>query len=109
MNRAAIYGNLYMVKWLHLNKKKNNIKSALKYAIKYNRIKVIEYLKSIDPTIKPFSIYNGDDECGICLINELDRITCFSCKKPFHLECVRHWLKNNNRCPLCKDLMLISN
>lgn len=45
------------------------------------------------------------EECSICLgkFIQLNTIYLTYCKHRFHLECLQHWMKNTNTCPLCRQ------
>jgi hypothetical protein len=55
-------------------------------------------LKEIDKLVEVIST----DKCSICL-EQSDKSVMFSCKHPFHRDCVKEWLaKYGNNCPLCR-------
>ncbi|KAH6757930.1 RING/U-box superfamily protein [Perilla frutescens var. hirtella] len=31
-----------------------------------------------------------------------------ACKHMFHVDCIRHWLRNHSTCPLCRAPVLVS-
>ncbi|XP_059662187.1 probable E3 ubiquitin-protein ligase RHA4A [Cornus florida] len=46
-----------------------------------------------------------DSQCCVCLgefeiKEELHQVP--SCKHVFHVDCIRHWLRSNSTCPLCR-------
>jgi hypothetical protein len=43
-----------------------------------------------------------EDNCSICLSKENKEIMILSCNHNFHSECLRQWLKNNKKCPICR-------
>ena len=45
-----------------------------------------------------------EDKCAICLqkYKGTDIIKEFPCKHIFHKICILKWIKNSNKCPLCK-------
>ncbi|OIT34855.1 PREDICTED: probable E3 ubiquitin-protein ligase RHA4A [Nicotiana attenuata] len=52
-----------------------------------------------------------DSQCCVCLgefeiKEELHQLP--SCKHIFHVECIRHWLRSNFSCPLCRCHVIIS-
>ncbi|KAK4365509.1 hypothetical protein RND71_016867 [Anisodus tanguticus] len=53
-----------------------------------------------------------DSQCCVCLgefdiKEELHQLP--SCKHIFHVECIRHWLRSNFSCPLCRRHVIITN
>jgi len=49
-----------------------------------------------------------EDNCSICLNKENKEIMILPCNHNFHSECLRQWLKSNNKCPICRsDKMII--
>ncbi|CAN4077537.1 unnamed protein product [Withania somnifera] len=53
-----------------------------------------------------------DSQCCVCLgefemKEELHQLP--SCKHFFHMECIRHWLRSNFNCPLCRRHVIITN
>ncbi|XP_009793888.1 putative E3 ubiquitin-protein ligase RHA4A [Nicotiana tabacum] len=52
-----------------------------------------------------------DSQCCVCLgefeiKEELHQLP--SCKHIFHVECIRHWLRSNFSCPLCRCHVIIT-
>ncbi|KAF3681391.1 RING-H2 zinc finger protein RHA4a [Capsicum annuum] len=52
-----------------------------------------------------------DSQCCVCLgefeiEEELHQLP--SCKHIFHVECIRHWLRSNFSCPLCRRRVIIT-
>ena len=45
-----------------------------------------------------------EENCAICLqkYKGVDIIKEFPCKHIFHKNCILKWIKNSNKCPLCK-------
>ncbi|KAA8520979.1 hypothetical protein F0562_011652 [Nyssa sinensis] len=46
-----------------------------------------------------------DPQCCVCLGEfEMKEVVhqVPSCKHVFHIECIRHWLRTNSTCPLCR-------
>lgn len=43
--------------------------------------------------------------CSICLCDfkEMKTITLSNCHHKFHFKCIKEWLSENNRCPLCNE------
>ncbi|XP_060206795.1 probable E3 ubiquitin-protein ligase RHA4A [Lycium barbarum] len=53
-----------------------------------------------------------DSQCCVCLgefeiKEELHQLP--SCKHIFHVACIRHWLRSNFSCPLCRHHVIITN
>ena len=50
----------------------------------------------------------SNEYCVICF-EEFgnDMIDCNNCKNVFHSGCLRRWLKRNEICPLCREIMVI--
>lgn len=48
---------------------------------------------------------NEDNLCSICLsnFNEMKTIKLTECHHCFHYKCIKEWLKDNDRCPLCNS------
>ncbi len=54
---------------------------------------------------KLFTIsYSVPDNCHICFDNMKNTITT-KCNHTFCNSCLNLWLKNNNNCPLCRDIL----
>ena len=51
-------------------------------------------------------IFKDDSEtCSICLCDfkEMKTITLTNCHHKFHYKCIKEWLLDNDRCPLCNE------
>lgn len=51
-------------------------------------------------------VFKDDSEtCSICLsdFKEMKIITLTNCHHKFHYKCIKEWLSNNDRCPLCNE------
>tara|TARA_X000000950_G_C13901210_1_gene654989 strand:+ start:2081 stop:2626 length:546 start_codon:yes stop_codon:yes gene_type:complete len=51
-------------------------------------------------------LFKDDSEyCSICLsdFEEMKTITLTNCHHKFHFKCIKEWLSQNNRCPLCNE------
>ena len=48
-----------------------------------------------------------NDECSICLdkFQKKNIVNRLPCRHIFHYNCLRDWLKDNNTCPLCRDII----
>lgn len=61
-------------------------------------------------TVAPITKYdsNKEEECVICLeeYNKKEIIRTLKCKHFYHKNCIDKWMKNNNKCPLCKDTFI---
>ncbi len=45
-------------------------------------------------------------ECAICLDKiEMD-LVILRCGHPFHTNCIKGWIKNNNTCPFCRKIII---
>ena len=44
-----------------------------------------------------------NEECMICLEPLNNEIAEVSCSHLFHYKCIKEWLSNNDRCPLCNE------
>lgn len=62
------------------------------------------------------TIINSQDErlikCTICLecmyINDTQYIFMTDCDHYFHTKCIVKWLKDNNTCPICRNIVVIN-
>ena len=52
----------------------------------------------------------GQDLCVICReeLKISDTLYRAPCRHKFHKKCLKQWLKQNNRCPLCDDRMQLT-
>ena len=48
---------------------------------------------------------DNSEYCSICLsdFEEMKTITLTNCHHKFHFKCIKEWLSQNNRCPLCNE------
>lgn len=46
-----------------------------------------------------------NEECSICMVKfkKNNIIKMLKCEHLFHIECIDTWLKNNNKCPVCRE------
>ena len=50
------------------------------------------------------------DDCPICLDTFSNKETVkLECSHYFHRECIVHSLKYNNKCPICRNNIMVSN
>jgi hypothetical protein len=68
---------------------------------------VIDSLPIAD--ISAITEINGEDvECAICLMKVVDtdstiqETSMLPCRHPFHRDCIKEWLKDNSKCPVCR-------
>lgn len=52
-------------------------------------------------------LFYKQDECSLCLsvYNNNDIITHTGCQHIFHKKCLDKWLKYENTCPLCRNIL----
>jgi hypothetical protein len=63
-----------------------------------------------DKTLKIVKVNSNlihDDNycCGICF--ETDNLIKLDCKHTYHTNCLNEWIKDNNTCPLCRNVLEI--
>tara|TARA_B100000123_G_C25724588_1_gene426256 strand:+ start:1265 stop:1639 length:375 start_codon:yes stop_codon:yes gene_type:complete len=48
------------------------------------------------------------DECSICLEKYIknDKLINLHCSHSFHKDCLNEWLKKNNTCPQCREIII---
>ena len=69
--------------------------------------------KQIQPAKSVIPVYTADGEfdCSICLekVTPGQKIRILPCSDTvnhkFHQQCIDHWFKNNNTCPMCRAKM----
>ncbi|KAJ3428110.1 ring/u-box superfamily protein [Anaeramoeba flamelloides] len=68
----------------------------------------IDQLNSFQITDDSIPKYK-DEKCIICLMNfEMDNcITVLNCSHIFHKFCIKKWLINNKKCPICNNIVKI--
>jgi len=49
-----------------------------------------------------------DKTCSICLNNYKNK-TRLDCGHCFCLTCINNWMKENNNCPFCRNIIMIEN
>jgi len=61
------------------------------------------HLVVLPPTVQ-WSPVAGAPQCAICLLDfdTTCQVSVLRCKHVFHGECIRRWLSNQARCPLCR-------
>ncbi|EGR31809.1 hypothetical protein IMG5_101120 [Ichthyophthirius multifiliis] len=49
------------------------------------------------------------DKCSICIteFNIGQQVKILDCKHFYHVECISSWLKDQKKCPVCKNEILI--
>ena len=79
----------------------NNVEAEI-YFKKRNRF-ILELDEFQYKHVKKYSTIK-EDKCAICLqkYKGVDIIKEFPCKHIFHKNCILKWIKNSNKCPLCK-------
>lgn len=47
------------------------------------------------------------NECMICMCNFqlTDKVKIMPCTHFFHTDCIREWFKENDTCPICKNIV----
>jgi hypothetical protein len=56
--------------------------------------------------------YFNSNVCIICLDefkNNTNDLINLSCKHRFHTQCLKNWIKHNNKCPICREKISIRN
>ncbi len=53
----------------------------------------------------PFFANNINNECSICLTSIDNKKKDLNCMHSFHTNCIDEWLKTNNSCPLCRNII----
>jgi hypothetical protein len=50
---------------------------------------------------------NKEEKCSICMenIKEGEHMSELSCKHLFHEECIQHWGRMKQECPLCRTVI----
>ena len=83
------------------NYDENNVEAEV-YFKKRNRF-ILELDEFQYKHVKKYSTIK-EDKCAICLqkYKGVDIIKEFPCKHIFHKNCILKWIKNSNKCPLCK-------
>ncbi|CAD8106050.1 unnamed protein product [Paramecium primaurelia] len=46
----------------------------------------------------------GIKNCSICLEDILEKRADLKCSHSFHQECIENWLKQRQKCPICKRI-----
>ena len=84
------------------NYDENNNSEIELYLKKKNRF-ILELDEFQYKHVKKYSTIK-EDNCAICLqkYKGVDIIKEFPCKHIFHKNCILKWIKNSNKCPLCK-------
>ena len=56
------------------------------------------------PTPSPAQEGFDPNRCSICLETLEDPATVVDCGHVFCHECIAHWVRQRNRCPLCRQV-----
>ncbi|KAL9272115.1 E3 ubiquitin-protein ligase ARK2C-like protein [Drosera capensis] len=71
-----------------------------------SRLKSFEYKSKKSRLFgkKPKATENKTTECSICLkdFENGENITTLPCLHQYHHKCIKHWLKENKGCPICR-------
>ena len=86
--------NMTYEELLALEEKMGNVKKGFSDKEKYN-LPVVVYSKKW---------FKNQDNCVICLndFQEKEKVMKLGCDHIFHVDCMKDWLENNKKCPLCK-------
>lgn len=86
--------NMTYEELLALEEKMGNVKKGFSEKEKYN-LPVVVYSKKW---------FKNQDNCVICLndFQEKEKVMKLGCDHIFHVDCMKDWLENNKKCPLCK-------
>jgi len=86
--------NMTYEELLALEEKMGNVKKGFSEKEKYN-LPVVVYSKKW---------FKNQDNCIICLndFQEKEKVMKLGCDHIFHVDCMKDWLENNKKCPLCK-------
>jgi hypothetical protein len=79
------------------------------YDLNYNQILVDQ--RPVRNFVQHFELPNEDPEleCPICF-EKIGPIKChIGCEHPFHEECIKTWIINNNKttCPICRNNVVV--
>lgn len=64
-----------------------------------------ELVKESNKSVRCYQHLTSDDECSICFDKLTNSIIETKCKHIFHKCCLQKWLKNNNSCPCCRNII----
>ena len=73
--------------------------------------KVVMHAMRSRNKIKKITLHNEEefinDECSICLdkFKKNNIVNRLPCRHIFHQNCLRDWLKDNDTCPLCRNII----
>lgn len=68
-----------------------------------------ENLEELRLTVMKYSPDSQEKKCSICLLDLEEKtqvVQCLKCDKLFHKEHFMEWLRENEVCPKCKNLIL---
>ena len=86
----------------HQNNENNENDSLRNDSLRNSLLTKIEGKKSF------YEKNNENDICSICLENFIkkDKIITLGCDHYYHVECITNWLKKDETCPLCREILL---
>ena len=58
-------------------------------------------------TITTHLYIDVERECCICLDKNTNNWINIQCGHTFHRECISHWLRTSNTCPICRSLLQV--
>ena len=75
---------------------------------RHNHQQIKENLEDVEVT-EEFLNKNKVKECSICLerYNKGEKICYLPCFHFFHSECIKKWIDNSDKCPLCNNIIKI--
>ena len=57
--------------------------------------------------IIPYEYKSSPEKCAICqdMMNCGETVVTLPCAHTFHGNCIYHWLRNNDDCPICRSVI----